>query len=443
MIASLALEFAIYIYRREELHMITNTNVYNHLSTTLVPKKRNVSHNSSDLKAVYTSMAKYNKSSPLFLLKLSESKQSFIINAKEAALTLKYAGDAFRANDDTLYNKKLFFTENRETVSGNLTSSELGDLPDNISLEIESLAGEQINTGNYMRADDFYPFPGKYSFSAHTLSGTAELSVDISPGDTNLNVQKKVAAVINENVPGVNASIITSGNDSALMTSSVETGRPQNEDGLIFSFESNSDTRDMVSMLGLSNVSSMPSNSVFKLNGSTHSSASNHIAINHVLELDFHKTTDAPVRIGIVPDTSQAMEQVDAFIDAYNTLIDMSNSGQTESKIGSRNLAKDISVITSRHSSSLSALGIETDEQGYLVKNEDIVSEKLKDKSFNSLFTENASFMSDLTKAIDRLTIDPIAYVNKLIVTYPNKANKFDTPYTQSMYSGLIYNNYA
>jgi flagellar hook-associated protein 2 len=181
---------------------------------------------------------------------------------------------------------------------------------------------------------------------------------------------------------------------------------------------------------------------VFSINGETHSSASNHIAINHTVELDFHQTTDKAVNISFVPDTTVAKEQVDAFVSAYNSLVDLSQNEGTIN-LGTRSLAKDIKGIAANHTDELATLGITIDDDGKMVADDNIISHNLENGSFDALFSDISDFKSDMEKATDRLTIDPMAYVNKLIVTYPNKLNKFDTPYTQSLYSGLIYNNYA
>ena len=49
------------------------SQVYNYLNHDLVPKRRTRTHKASELKAVYNSISKYNQSSPLYLVSLSES----------------------------------------------------------------------------------------------------------------------------------------------------------------------------------------------------------------------------------------------------------------------------------------------------------------------------------------------------------------------------------
>lgn len=422
--------------------MVINGNVYNHLSTSLVPKKRNITHKSSDLKAVYNSMASHNKNSPLYLLDLSESKQSYIINIKEAALTLKDTSYVFSNSENTQNTKKNFYSDNEASISGTIKSSDLGDLPNHFEIEVKSLATEQINIGNYLDSDAMDFSPKKHTFTIDTPSNSIKFGINVTQQDTNLDVQKKIANAINDRGFGVTASIISEGNENALMLTSLDTGATDSNGGLQFNIRNTSNGQDIISMLGLNNVSTMPTNSTFNINGETHTSASNHIAINHVVELDFHQTSDKPVNISLVPDTKVAMEHIDAFIESYNMLVDLSKeSGKLN--LGTRSLGRDISGIADNHKEELAGLGIIVDDEGKLSKDDDRLSGILENGEFNALFTNLSSFKANMENTANRLIIDPIAYVNKLIVTYPNVSNKFDTPYTQSLYSGLIYNNYA
>lgn len=420
--------------------MRINQNIYNHLSSSLVPKKRNVTHKSSELRAIYNKMAKYNKHSPLYLLSLSEQKQSYMINIKEAAITLKDVAESFANPDSDIYHKRSLKSSDNDAVSGALKSSNYNDIPDSLEVKIVSLATEQVNTGSYIASDGHSFNSGDYRFSINTLGETAHFNVQINR-ESNIEVQHKIAQYINTRSLGIAASVVTNGNKSALIVNSSETGRPSNSDGLYFTFRADGEN-DIVDMLKLNDVSTPPSNSEFYINGSVHSSASNHISINQTIELDFHRPTDEAVTINLVPDTDTAMAQVDMFVDAYNSLVDLSDA-EAKMPIGSRNLYNDISVIVSKHKEELEAAGLAIDDNYHLVKNETLLADSVQSGEFSQLFNDISSFKDDVSSATNRLTLDPVAYINKLIVTYPNTSNKASTPYTQSLYSGLIYNNYA
>lgn len=417
-------------------------NVYNHLSTNLAPRKRNTTHKSSELKEVYNSMARYNKNSPLYLLSLSEAKQEHMINIKEAALTLRDVSESFADTDSALYAKKMLRSENDAVISGTFRSQDYSALPQELHIKISSLATEQINTGCYMRSNQSDIMPGSHSFSIETIAANSRFSVSVSSEDTNLDVQKKIMQYINNRNLGITASIITEGNESALMLSSNETGIPGTDDGLHFTVQNEGENETIADVLGMNHVSTRPANSEFYINDERHSSASNHISINQIIELDFHATSENPVAITFVPDTETAMHQIDLFVDAYNSLVDLSDV-EEKTNVGVRNLFHDISGIVDNHKNELEASGLFVDDNNRIVKDEALLVQSVTSGEFAELFNDISSFREDIDAAAKRLTLDPMAYINKLMVTYPNTRNKFGASYTQSLYSGLMYNNYA
>ncbi len=422
--------------------MQVNSSIYNYLSSGLVPKKRNITHKSSELKEVYNNMVRYNKNSPLFLLSLSESKQSYMINIKEAALTLRDVADSFANKESEIYARKNLKSEDEASISGAFRSNDSKALPDELNIQINSLASEQVNTGNYLEALGHDFEPGDYSFIVDTINDSTRFNVPVAADDNNYDFQQRIANSINNRKLNIHASVITDGNASSIMLSSGETGKPATDDGLFFTLRNTNDDKDIVGILGLDNISNYPSDSEFMINGGLHSSSSNHISINKVIELDFHKTTDGPVAINFVPDTEAALAQVDMFVDAYNSLVDLSDSGDATG-VGSRSLLKDISGIVNRHRRELETAGLSVGEDNRIVKDETLLVQSVQNGEFASLFGEISSFRDDVEMATTRLTLDPMAYVNKLMVTYPNTQNKVNSAYTQSMYSGLMYNNYA
>ncbi len=422
--------------------MVINGNIYNHLSNNLVPRKRNITHKSSDLKAVYSNMAKYNKNSPLYLLSLSENKQEHMINIKEAAITLKDVSDSFADTDSAIYAKKIVHSQDESIISGSFKTQNYEGLPEELNIKIDTLAKEQVNVGEYLSSNSKdVPF-GSHTFTLETINSSSHFNISVSNDDTNLDIQKKIMQYINNRDLGINASILNEGNNSALMLSSVDTGVPATDDGLHFSIRSQDGADNIIHILGLNNISVTPSNSTFYINGESHSSTSNHISINQIIELDFHAATDKEVTINFVPDTEAAISHIDAFVDAYNSLVDLSSkSGPVNA--GSRNLFNDISSIVHGHKGELQQAGLSIDENNRMVKDDTLISSSVKSGKFAQLFSQVSSFKDDIAKATDRLTLDPMAYINKLLVTYPNSKDKNGTAYTKSLYSGLMYNNYA
>jgi flagellar hook-associated protein 2 len=422
--------------------MLVNNEVYNYLSNTTTTKKRTTAHNSSELRAVYSNMAKYNKSLPLYKFSLSPAKQERVINIKEAALTLKDVAASFNNKGSEVYSKKMLLSDNEESVSGNLRGGDIGSLPDSLEIQVKSLASGQVNRSDFLPSDRRYFSAGSYNFTLDTINTAAHFNLSVSISDSNIDIQSKIADSINSRNLGVNASVISDGNNnSAIEIASTETGRPKTDDGLYFSFASDGGY-DIVSDLGLNNVATEPNNSSFIINGETHAAATNNISVNQVITLDFHSVSDKPVTIQFAPDLDSVMNQVDSFVDAYNNLVDLSDSA-AESKIGRRNLFNDISAIVEKHKSELESAGLTISEDNHMVKEESLLIQSVKNGEFAELFNDISSFKDDISLATDRLTLDPMAYINRLIVTYPDTRHNQGTSYNQSVYSGMIYNNYA
>lgn len=416
------------------------SQVYNYLNHDLVPKRRTRTHKASELKAVYNSISKYNQSSPLYLVTLSESRQSHMIDIKEQALTLRDITDQLANPDSELYTKKQIFTDNPDAISGSLRAHTSGELPDHMTLQIDQLASEQINVGTYLNSVDTSLAPGSYSFSMQTVHGNLPFTLSVSDDDTNLSLQEQLANQINRRHINVRASIIEEGNTSALMLASTDTGSPETASSLYFTFEKNQGS-SVVETFGLNQVQTYPENARFYINDLVHSSTSNHISINQVAEFDFHKVTDTPVNVQFTPDKSLLVDQMTSFTDAYNQLVSLSEESEPTS-IGSRNLYHDISGIVTRHGEQLASIGI-TVGTNHRMQFDAEQANGVSYDILNTLFGENSSLRTDIGKAVNRLTLDPLAYIDRLIVTYPNAKEKQTATYTQSVYSGLMYNNYA
>ena len=419
--------------------MLVN-NVYNYLSAGLVPKKRNTTHKASELKAVYNSISKYNKTSPLYLVSLSEKKQEHMIDIKESALTLRDVAERLSNPDSDLYAKKQLYCDAPDCVTGSFRKHASGELPDTLEMEIESLAKEQVNTGAYLEDDALSVPVGTYHLFMNTDIGKLPFTVSVKDEDTNRSIQEQLVQNINSRHLDIQASLIGEGDNSSILLASKDTGIPSNTSGLYFSFESE-DGDVLLDTLSLNHIQTMPGNARFSINGSSHSSASNHISINQLVELDFHRETTAPVNIRFAPDTELLKSEIGNFVDAYNNLVTISERSEPAT-VGSRNLYHDISGIVNKHREQLASIGLTTDEHNRLVHDNTFTGVITTD-DISQLFGSESSLKSDVLNSTNRLTLDPMAYINKLIVTYPNAREKKTTTYTQSVYSGLIYNNYA
>lgn len=413
--------------------MRVDSNIYNFLSAGLKPVQRNTTHKSSELKAHYSNMARYNKNSPLYLVSMSTENQSKVINIKEAALTLKDIVQSFSDEGSEVYSTKLLRSSDESAVTGIFRNDSSNSLPDKLTISVNQLAEAQSNTGVLLPADKRILAATDYPFSITTALGRNNFSLHVSEDDTNSDILKKLSDLVNSRNIGVSASVLSDDAGVALQLTSGTTGTSRLEGGLCFKAY---DDNGLCEKLGLNNVTTLPQNSSFEINGEAHESTSNNISVNQVIELDFHKTTDTPVEISLLADSSSAREKLHEFAATYNQLVDISSG--TGTILGSRSLMNDIKKIVNGHSDELEQIGLSRTEDGHMT----VAAEQPTDKLLE-IFNSASNFRRAIDTAADKLSLDPIAYINKLIVTYPNPTNKVSNSYNQSVYSGLIYNNYA
>ncbi len=62
---------------------------------------------------------------------------------------------------------------------------------------------------------------------------------------------------------------------------------------------------------------------------------------------------------------------------------------------------------------------------------------------FKLLFSGMKNFTSSLLRKSGEVTLDPMKYVDKKVVAYKNPGKNFSSPYTSSIYSGMMFNSYC
>ena len=53
------------------------------------------------------------------------------------------------------------------------------------------------------------------------------------------------------------------------------------------------------------------------------------------------------------------------------------------------------------------------------------------------------SFSQSVLRKSDNISLNPINYVNKVVVAYKNPSHTLYSPYVTSAYAGLMFNNYC
>lgn len=418
-------------------------NVYNYYQMA-VPGISNTkfdTHKKSELKTLYNDMIKLNQKKPFYKLSLSNATRSYIIGIKEATMELK-TSSAFLSEDSEPGNRKMtVHTDQPGNIAVSLLSEEYEAMPEEVTIHVTQLAAAQKNEGSLVSSDSVSISSGKHYFIIAKGDSEYQFETEAKQGETNLHIQRRLARSINNSNIGITARVIESGTTSRLQLEAKDSGLGNLDNGLQFEVKG-LDDEDMVRYFGLNEVTVYPQNAELTLNGRPQSSKSNNISINNGIGVELNHVTQEEAHIRLREDRTALLEDVDDFVHYYNNLIDLANNVEGNPN-GSRKLLRDISSVTKHFRNDLEASGLKLTEDGHLETDEALLVQSTENGQFQELFRQLSDFKNAINQTTDRITLNPMEYVDKTVVSYPNTKRNFPNPYMPSMYSGMFFNLYV
>lgn len=406
-------------------------------------------HKPNELKAVYSRILSMNRHSAYYKLDLSRDKQFFTLSLKDASLaladTLKDLSSAFQK--PTVVNAA--HSSDPESISAALIKGEDASFQEPFSVRVDALAAPQINTGYKVPSDMEGPSPAAYRFQIQTGGDSYEFSYNVSSVSTNRELMSKLAGFINRS----NIHILARVEDDApsrtscMVLSSENTGLA--DDGS-FTFtiadsapSGNGSLPGLVNYFGLDRVTQKPSNARFTVNGEEQTSANNTFVINRSISVTLKQPTKDEVQISPETAGEQAIGELESFLASYNALIKLTREGLTGNRRSAR-LQSELNHIISSDLEELNQSGIRRGEDFTLSVDAETMKKPETMKHLRALFEEPDGMFARLSRKMSDISLNPMEYVDKVVVTYPNTARQgFTNPYATSIYSGMIFNSYC
>lgn len=428
---------------------VINT-VYNNYLTTYTPKPltKYDSHKKSELRNVYNSIVKLNKDAPWYLPTTSKDAQQYAIELKENARGLHNTiAQLGGLEKDGLFRKKSAYS----TDEGVAVASYIGgenvkeDLPD-FELEVRSLASSQENLGLFLPSNAKTSLaPDTYSFDIGINDMNYEFQFSVGEAETNRDVQDRLVRLINNSDIGIRAFLAESEGRTSLRLTSEATGLASGKEQIFtVSDDHTSKTAGAVEYLGLDYVSREPANAQFIVNGKESSAPSNHFTLNKLFEVHITGISpeDQPVRIGLKTDVDSLTDNVNHLVGGYNDFIKAASSYlETQSK--SRQLVRELSGIASVYSNSLEPMGLSLQADGTLDVDKDTLRQTaVQSPDINETFGSLKNFSNMLLRKSNQVSLNPMDYVEKVMVAYKNPGHNFINPYVTSAYTGMLFDGY-
>lgn len=424
--------------------------VYNNYLTAYTPKPltKYDAHKKSELRSVYNSIVKLNKDAPWYLPTTSKETQNYAVDLKENARGLHNTiAQLGGLEKDGLFSKKSAYSSNEDIVEATYSGPE--KQPENIpeiQLEVRSLAASQENLGLFLPGGSSSLEPDSYSFDISINDMNYEFQFTVSERETNREVQERLERLINNSDIGIRASLVESEGRTSLRLTSEATGLPSGKrDIFTVSDHHTSMTAGAVEYFGLDYVSREASNAEVLINGQEHTSPTNRFTLDKLFEVQLKGLSPEgePVKIGLKTDIESLTDNVSHLVGGYNEFVRAASSYlETQSK--SRQLVHELKGIASVYHNSLHTMGLNLENDGTLAIDQDVLQQTAAQSSdITETFGSLKGFSNMLLRKSRQVSLNPMDYVEKIIVAYKKPGNNFPNPYVTSAYSGMMFDGYC
>lgn len=408
------------------------------------------SHKKSELRNICNKIVKINKDAPLYKIKRTPDVQKFAIDIKESTRLIQNVVASLSDAEEGIGNafqKKLAFSSQEDIVSAKYVGdSRLSGNPDGFTIEVKDLATSQINQGNFLDKNRLNLKPGSYSFDLENNSSAYEFQFTVNAEDTNFSIQRKLAGLITNADIGLNAAIAENADGlSALQIESAATGISPDETFLFsISPQGNHDSMDAIDVLGIDHVVQEAHNAVFLLNGTEHMAYSNTFLLDNNFELTLHGTSPEgnSAEVGFKTNADAMAENIQTLVDSYNSVLQTANR-YSDSQPQSIQLYKDMSGTAFAYQTSLENIGLMVADDGSISIDEDTLKQTVATDNYEENLSVLNDFKNLLSAKANNASLDPMRYVDKVLVTYKNPGKTFVTPYITSIYSGMMMDAYC
>ena len=424
--------------------------VYNNYISayTRKPVTRYDAHKKSELRSIYNSIVRLNRDAPWYLPTTSKATQNYAVDIKENARELHNTiAQLGGLEEDGLFSKKSAYSSDNELVTASYIGPQKfeGSTPF-LQLEVKSLASSQENMGYFLPDAKFALPPDTYSFDIGINDMNYEFQFSVNGDETNRVVQERLMRLLNNSGIGIKADVIESDGQTSLRLTSENTGLSQGRSRQFKVSDSHtSKASGTVDYFGLDYISREASNARILVDGEELTSPSNHLTVDKMFELRLKGISPEgrAVQIGLKTDVESLADNVAHLVGGYNSFLKAASS-YLESQSRSKQLVKEFRGIALIYGAPLESMGFTMTESGTLELDEEMLHQTARNtQDITSTFGYLKNFSDMLLRKSDQVSLNPMDYVEKVMVAYKNPGHNFINPYATSAYSGMMFNDYC
>ena len=136
-------------------------------------------------------------------------------------------------------------------------------------------------------------------------------------------------------------------------------------------------------------------------------------------------------------------DNVSHLIGGYNDFIKAAST-YLDSQTKSRQLISEMKGIAASYTNSLEPMGFTLKDDGTLNMDAELLHQPAAQSSdVTESFGYLKSFSNMLLRKSEQISLNPMNYVQRIIVAYKNPGHNFIVPYATSAYSGMMFDGYC
>lgn len=129
-------------------------------------------------------------------------------------------------------------------------------------------------------------------------------------------------------------------------------------------------------------------------------------------------------------------------VGGYNEFIKAASS-YLDTQTRSRQLLREMRGIASVYEDSLENMGLNLEADGTLAIDRDTLHETAsQSQDINDTFGSLKHFSNMLLRKSNQVSLNPMDYVEKVMVAYKNPGHNYPNPYITSAYTGMMFDGY-
>lgn len=429
-----------------------DAGIYNNLLTTYTPKTltKYDTHKASELRNIVNKIAKIASKSPVYLVDLTDAKQTYALGVKESSMLLHKGFEEL--SDDTkdgIFARRKAYSTSPDSVEAEIIGDDFEKLPDEFDIKVKKLATPQVNKGNVLYTGRRGLDAGTYKFRISVADDIYDFQYNVKSNATNGEVIEGLSSFINKAKVGLTSSLEYTDDahkQGFMKIQSDMTGSPAGERIFFINDrdnDKNTEQQGIVDYLGINEMAEKPDSSEFYMDGVKKNTLSNEFTISKTLKVSLKDLNEEDVSVKYLPDSESILSGVQKIMDAYNYMVD---STETYSKTTNQHLklVAEMKYVMKPYMSQLESCGISFDESGRMQMDDALAVQAVNDGEMYKLFGPGSEFTDRMLKKTDEVKLNPMDYVDKITVSYPNyKKAPEGFSYITSLYSGMLFNYYC